>query len=836
VNKIPLGFLFEAGYKLFGATDFVNLFQLATLWLVGAVFFVVAFTEARRRSVGTKVAACAAMLGSLIYALNPWTLDRVNNHIFMLLGMAFSPLLFAVFFRMIEKPFAWKRAIAAGAVLAFVSLLSSHNIFYLVPLTCALGLAMFIAYPETRRSLLPKFAVVGLVYLVLSAFWILPLLAKSTAGNIKPSYNLTFESFERLSLRNTSSNILQMVGGGAWRPLLNSIPALGLGVLFGFAGIAAATAGLYVYRRSKIVLILGVFFVLFLLLSMGTNAPLPFFQWLFDSPLRNIAWLYRDPSRFLQFLVLIIAILVTLFAVFALGRMKTIRGGKYLMPVYGLMVAVVMASPASYSLLSLGSNTLIGSELPKDYWQVAEFLKQDNHDDSKALWLPMKGYYFYNWNNALEVAGDIYTMSSPVPTYTLSTSAGSAAAMNQFIYNKVIVPGNTQQLGQILQKSNVKYLVVHRDLIGTQQREAERVTKVLSSQKDLAKAYETSNYTVFKVVSSWPAVYGLSKNDFDKATLKSISELPEVPLDLKTRAKWSTSDSKSTLALSSGAPIWRVNVSEKTSQAGATLQTDDVKLDAYDILKFSILPDGRNTGKEMNMVVTTTAGTYIFNRYNLVPGEWNDIELNFRRAEQAQSEDQTDSTENVLRSIEFGIYRQTQFGTYYEPGVNAFQIKDLKLSFDDEYGKYDPVALLAAYRDVSPQTLSAERGKDSVHVQGAGGNVVVLAESYDPAWQAVVDSGGSKTVIKSQPAYGVVNAFDLTNVPKGSTVELKFKPFPALIAGLGISIAAWLAIIGAGLSALGTYLYMARRPSIPEAEPNRVPAPAKIRRRPMRLG
>lgn len=809
LNKIPISLLFVAGYHLLGSSLFINLFQLLTLFLVGFIPLITIFYIVRKHTaLEPSRAAVVAFIPAAVYLINPWVQDRINNDLFMVLGMAFTPLFFYLCYQAFDNSFSWQKSIAAAGCLAFLSMLSSHDIFYWVPLTALLILLMLFFGKGHRKSIVMSVMAFGATYIALSAFWILPLLIKSKTSVVQPSYNLNLDSIYLLSTRNTPLDILNLSGGGAWKDTLQTATLpMNLGVVVGLFIIILALLGLYAGVRKKPVAITAIFLIVLMLLSMGTNAPLPVFQWFYDSPLRPIVWLYRDPSRFIQFLLVAVLVLVA-YATYRLQEIvEKVRYGRMLFW-FGacLILLLLLVSPASYSLLQADDGTLMSSNPPKDYPTVSTLL-QNSDTSGKALWLPVRGYYFYNWNQASDVAGDFYTTSSPIPTYTLNTSAGSAAAMNEYIYQKIILEDRTENMGILLSRLNIKYAVVHTDLTGWQNLEALRVADILSNQKDLMRVYHSNNYQVFKNLDYRDnTVSSVSEKDIGTGNVRTLPQVAQKDVVLDSNS-WQVSPG-SELSKQQNMYKWRVNIAPNVNTYSATYNYVGkvANFNPYDEINFSLFPSKSNSGNELSVIVQTANSSFTFNRYDLKLGSWNNLSLNLRAADEISKGNGQPLGLNNVKNITFNIYQKTKFGKYYHAGNNSFFLKNLQLTFDNTYGNYSPSAVVDMFNDIQPSYVSYIKRGNSYDVTNASNldhnGELLFAESYDSAWRLVINDKGKTFEVKPKPYYGVINAFPLQGIPVGAKLTIDYKTDQSYKLGIIIS--------GTALTACACYLIYIR--------------------------
>ena len=119
-----------------------------------------------------------------------------------------------------------------------------------------------------------------------------------------------------------------MIGGGAWKsPLMyQNENSYYLGFLIPIISLFAIA----LFPSNKFVILLGIMLVCFLVLALGTNSP--FVNWVFSSPLSGVMWLFRDPSRIIQFIVLIYSILLafTIYRIISTEKLSKIASALWI--------------------------------------------------------------------------------------------------------------------------------------------------------------------------------------------------------------------------------------------------------------------------------------------------------------------------------------------------------------------------------------------------------------------------------------------------------------------------------------------------------------------------
>jgi hypothetical protein len=306
--------------------------------------------------------------------------------------MALNPLIIVLYVKLFAKHETnFTRLIVsvlpAALLLSFASL-STHNLLYIFPLLGVVTMYFLISAKSIRRkSVIMSAVVFVMIYAGINAYWIIPNALRFALTDVQPSYSFSIAEIERLSARNSPSNTILMSGGGAWNEVILEPPNDLNMTLYSLVPIFALFSLLFI-QRHKLLIFFGLLFIFVFLLTLGTNAPVPIYQWLLSSPLAGIVWLFRDPYRLVQFTVLAFTLLLS----YSLYRIVTMRSKLREIAIICIAAAVLM-SPAAYTFANGAGNRLIPSQLPSEYEQVRNVLLSDS-DTFRVLWLPLRQYQF----------------------------------------------------------------------------------------------------------------------------------------------------------------------------------------------------------------------------------------------------------------------------------------------------------------------------------------------------------------------------------------------------------------------------------------------------------
>jgi membrane associated rhomboid family serine protease len=156
LNKIPLFVLLSAVDELIGSENTLKLFLGTVIFSVLFVIFIsllLVFKEKVKSNIKL-IAICAP--SSLLYLLNPWVADRISNHIFMVLGMALTPLVIITYVSLLNRGGSYLKIFSASLLLTALSVVSTHNIFYVLPILLFISAYYIIvaSHKERKKMLL----------------------------------------------------------------------------------------------------------------------------------------------------------------------------------------------------------------------------------------------------------------------------------------------------------------------------------------------------------------------------------------------------------------------------------------------------------------------------------------------------------------------------------------------------------------------------------------------------------------------------------------------------------------------------------------------------------
>lgn len=801
INKIPLYFLFSVGSDLFGSEYTIKLFFVIVLFLVTFVPFVSIYILFKDRVKSMSKLSIICIIPSLLYLLNPWVVDRISNHIYMVFGMAFTPLILVLYTKLIEKKGddlvnALPRIIALTLLLT-VSSFSTHNLLYIIPLIVIAGVYYYFTSAHSHKRWVVTSTIAFLsLYLVLNSYWIWQAVNSFASGAVEPSYVFSISEIERLSQRNTPYNVFQMIGGGAWQSVL--IPPSNEMTFLAFLIPVLSIAAVLLYPKDRFVLLVGILFVLSFLLSLGTNSPIPIYEWLLASPASGIAWLLRDPSRLIQYTALTYSLLLpfTLYRILQIGN----TGRK--LPIKSIFVIVIAASVLTTSAASTffnnAGNRLVSSQLPSEYDEVREILSNDL-DDFKVWWLPSRQYQFYEWNKITgEVSSDVYVVSSPKPTiYSLSTLSSGAQFWN-YLYSDILLKFKTDQIGRFLSLYGIKYIVVHKDLVGWQEAETNRVLNILSFQKDIELKHELAEYSIFlnKEYDNTHTInaYALPIENLEQFIAPPQLESNSLSLEISNIDDWRAVTSNNRISTESLAESneelirWDTTFVESQDRYEIRLNVDHLNVESFDKLSVDFLPTLDNS--YLSVILYTSKSNFVFTHNNLEADQWRTEMFDLRASKIAQAVRGGEAGFEDITGIGFVVFKR-----YYDnTTTNTIYIRGISF-ISDSVPPFNSNAMLESWSAVEkrPEIISeisqAGSNRMVIKVEASEPYILAVAEAYDPLWRASIKDGESTAELTPIPLYAALTGFAIDKTGRYE-IELYYAPQQWFYHGSIVSILA----------------------------------------------
>jgi hypothetical protein len=421
-------------------------------------------------SEGTKLRV-AAVVGSLFFAYNVWSFHRIA-HWYLWIGYAVLPLFFCSIFYAFRYPRKWKFILFSVLLWSLASATPHMTIFYGIVFifTFILYASNYLLRKQDRKKTLnlgvPLLSIV-LIYILLNLYWIYPYILAQQTRAVSPDYLLVMENLEMLSRDSNFFNTFRIVadwlGSQADKPSEDS-PFYTLWFSSTFlTPVFAFSTSLFV-RKSlrKYTLILSFMAAIGIVLAMGTNSPLGYYQLILATPiLTNYVWVFRDPDKWSFLIAFSYSFLIGIGSYRILELTDSLKKiQRYSKPlIVCLFLFLVIGSLCVSSApvyLSIIHNKLLPISFPSEFDGLNSYLAKTEID--KIFFMPSPSDETV-WNTRGQ-AGGIYHIHSNTP------SIESIGIANRNYYNHLVwslMENKSQSIGNFLYPLGTAFVAFHND-------------------------------------------------------------------------------------------------------------------------------------------------------------------------------------------------------------------------------------------------------------------------------------------------------------------------------------------------------------------------------------
>jgi hypothetical protein len=489
----------------------------------------------------------AAIIGALLFAYNPWSFERIH-HWYLWMGYAILPLFFISIIYAFKNPtnlkyiassiFLWSFASTTPHMTVFYGLIFGtvfaafllNNIFTKIRKIKVVDIT--IKNKSTKNStillLLIPFLTIIILYALINAYWIYPIILASEIRSISPNYLMVEETLEFLSREANFLNTFRLVA--SWQEQSFEIPVEGtlLSYAWFFVSLALPIFGLsaLVISRKfiKYTSIFSIFAIIGIILAMGTQSPVNYFKYVLENPLlSNYGWLVRDPDKWGFLIAFTYSFLIGIATYKILDRVggiawgtradKTDRQGTILARLINKKKAFVSAFFLCLLIASIGLYSfpayifhmwgeLRPIILPPEFENLNRYLS--GVDASNVYFLPYP-LDETKWNKMNRV-GNIYQTHSLKPSIESSGSTGMAGMESTNYYNyfaKSVIDNRSKDIRNLIYPLGSTYLLFHNDTwdkrINSPDKKNLELLKGLNSLEGLENIRNIGFYNVFKV-------------------------------------------------------------------------------------------------------------------------------------------------------------------------------------------------------------------------------------------------------------------------------------------------------------------------------------------------
>lgn len=513
----------------------------------------------------------ALITGAIFYAVNPWVVIRIQ-HIYLLCGYSLIPLVLMFFFNAFDPKFQdqlipgyyiysrklYRRNVVDIFCLSVIFTISAgaiHYFFYdlifmFIIGVLIIGKSIIMAGLKNKKRVfnilintIKKIILFGGIFGCLSAYWLSAYLGSILFKAQASQHNINVVDTLSLFSRNSSiKNVVYFIS--YWWPMfdLSNISIsfyIGGAVIIVFVLYAMVMKG-YKYNIIGFFALCTVFFLIF---STGVN--LDFFSETFIfivSKTPIIGSMFRDPNKFVGLMAVGFSVLLTfgIQSFFVRFKYKSYRYFIKISVVISVIISFCLYLAPFYIHYINGFYTPIN--IPDDYLEVQNHLKDKEKFDSKILYIPtadnmIQSYNgvatpFWNKNNdkggVEKATGDIQVYSSQ--KNTIFQHEGNSLSINYYMnfLQSILDKGMTKNMGTLVSAFGVNELAYHNEYNGQEMRQKFNL-EMLKNQKGLEKTYENGIFSLYNIKDNLPYLYNVPKKimtPYGYSRLESYSNIP----------------------------------------------------------------------------------------------------------------------------------------------------------------------------------------------------------------------------------------------------------------------------------------------------------------------
>jgi len=460
------------------SSEVISKLMIISGFLVSSFSFYFSFYLLFKNKIDTRSInfKAAAILGSLFYAYNVWSFDRIS-HWYLWIGYGILPLFLVSLICAFDKPGKrWRYVLIA--VLSWTVASATPHMFAFFGFIFIGVSSFFVIKNIHKKQDLIKSGLLALlilsVYVLLNSYWLYPLVLSIRSWSIDPSalfgIVVTEETTKMFSENSSFLNVFRLLqdlpnffeSDAGVPPNTSSLyPAW---LFASFLVPILAFSALFFKTFIRYALIFSGIAIVGIILSMGTNIPLNFYSsLLFEIPISSsIRNLLRDPDKLAFLIPLAYSFLLSLTSFGLLTavekiRFKKIISGLLLFALFGL-ITITLSQIYKVPF----ENEFEPTVIPSDFNDVNNYLRNVKTD--KVLNIP----YFSEttlWNSLRHVSDDFYELSSISP----NTGSFSLLPANYYRYlTDSIIENKTNNIYNHLVPFGTSYVIFHNDTLSSQ--------------------------------------------------------------------------------------------------------------------------------------------------------------------------------------------------------------------------------------------------------------------------------------------------------------------------------------------------------------------------------
>ncbi|OGC57041.1 hypothetical protein A3H26_03430 [candidate division WWE3 bacterium RIFCSPLOWO2_12_FULL_36_10] len=483
--RIPLFYLIYSVYKIFyfNPASFikVKILVLMALTLFSFIFSLKLLEKHLETDTKKNLWITATTFGALFYITNYWFTNRIL-HFYLFFSSVTIPINFALFYIYLHSEKRDFRKLIYLIFFLSIFTATPHTVLFefVIFFTLSIVYIFTSSWSQTKNRILPLIYFFIPLYFLTNLHWILPFAISKSAPDAVWSKTIT-------NLLSKNAEIINSVRlMGYWLVdikdyfIQNNSVIPYIQIVLTFFPLAILTATIILFRKKVISKLLLVLFLLSTFLcTSGFITNKLYFYLMFDSPVKNFGWLFREYDKFGIILAFVYSICISLLAYKMLGN-------KILKYLFVAIFTLLIASQL-YFLNSQLDKNFRSTIVPEDFFKVNYLLRQDNELYNTA-WYP--GTPKPTWVDTKEVRFIFSNKVSDKPSIT---------TRSELIYYLDYIFSNTNleeiNVGKALDIVGVKYLVARKD---ESLFVSEDLVNKLDKQESLEKVFSGNYLVLFK--------------------------------------------------------------------------------------------------------------------------------------------------------------------------------------------------------------------------------------------------------------------------------------------------------------------------------------------------
>lgn len=468
---------------------------------------------------------------SLIYMFNPFAIERIPT-LSILFGYATYPLILLFFIKALKKNST--KHLLIDSLLITIAVSHPFNVFVITISLTIIGFYFLIIEKTNIKQLIKQAFILTLSFLLLSSFYLLPLIPEQTSKNSTEishdHYFISRSVVDQLSSTNfinltiLSREVITRI------PPINSIIPNTLWISCGIIFVILASIGFIISKNKQYLPILTIGGI-GLLLSMGTNSLLGdlYFWATKEIPL---GWLLRSSTKWQFLLPLVYCTGVGLLFVNITNKERL---KKLFFPLFILLI--IVATIWIYPYYSwYFNNNLSPVVYPEEFKQINSYIEK--YSGSKSLWIPGYESATTDWEPNKIIAPFDYKSSSIESLGNSASSPKEFSLYQSYLFNSIL--DKDFNFNNYLLPLNVKVIIFRTDYlsqilpfisptgnINSSKKIKSNLNSIYSSLLNQSELKFVADYNFIKVFENQTGnkIYSVNKIIVSTGGLSSISKI-----------------------------------------------------------------------------------------------------------------------------------------------------------------------------------------------------------------------------------------------------------------------------------------------------------------------